>query len=532
LQLCQEREKQRLNKLAFLLSLALWLFPATGLAGSLPSPASPTAFRIIYSPRLHTFFTISPSAPQTLTPHDMTQALLSVFDATNNALRLNGNPAAPAQTPTPHNADQVFLSIFDATNNALQVNCVNGCGSNPGLNQITNPTADWSPNLGSHNVTLTGTGTWNFGSMTVVGGKPRLDQILNPTADKTFLGGTHTIGFDFTTGVMNIGATHTLGNVILNVGDSATLLDGPSVVNIGSVNDMQARTAGLQVSVQDNGGAASSSITGLSLRAQSTHLLAGGLLDSLYGLDVNVGNLHGALGGGNVTDMAAIYIGPPSGGTSATVTNNYGLLVDNQSSVSVNAYAMKTGLGKNSLGDRLTVKSNAAAVQPITFTGSGLNDATSGGTYTGISDFTYCVKIDATGTPDTFSWGTAGSCTSGATGVSITGSAQTLSLGVTITFAATTGHTNTDHWDFTAYAPIPLTLQNHSGSTTMKIDENGFIRPTAIAVGSLPTAAAANAGWQIVVNDSTAITTEGQTCVGTSNHTALAFSDGSVWKCF
>jgi hypothetical protein len=50
-------------------------------------------------------------------------------------------------------------------------------------------------------------------------------------------------------------------------------------------------------------------------------------------------------------------------------------------------------------------------------------------------------------------------------------------------------------------------------------------------VGSLP-AASSNAGGVIRVTDSTAIASEGQTCVGGSSNSALAFSNGSVWKCF
>jgi hypothetical protein len=87
------------------------------------------------------------------------------------------------------------------------------------------------------------------------------------------------------------------------------------------------------------------------------------------------------------------------------------------------------------------------------FTGSGLNDATAGGTYNGqISSGTYCAKIDTTGTPDKFKWGTNGACDNGATGVSVTGSAQTLSYGATILFAATTGHTLNDKWTISVTA--------------------------------------------------------------------------------
>lgn len=88
----------------------------------------------------------------------------------------------------------------------------------------------------------------------------------------------------------------------------------------------------------------------------------------------------------------------------------------------------------------------------VVFTGSGLDDATSGGTFTGTADERYEILIDATGTPDTFKWRkvckTVGSAVCSYTsGVSITGGAQTLSEGVTVTFAATTGHTLSDKWE-------------------------------------------------------------------------------------
>ena len=84
---------------------------------------------------------------------------------------------------------------------------------------------------------------------------------------------------------------------------------------------------------------------------------------------------------------------------------------------------------------------------------SALNDATSGGTYSGSLKTKFVVEIDATGTPDTFKWQKeSGGLTSG---VSITGSAQTLTDGVQITFAATTGHTLGDRWEIEAFTITP-----------------------------------------------------------------------------
>lgn len=85
------------------------------------------------------------------------------------------------------------------------------------------------------------------------------------------------------------------------------------------------------------------------------------------------------------------------------------------------------------------------------FTGTGLDDATLTGHYEGTTtNKTFYVKIDATGTPDTFSWSTDNFATTEATGVAITGADQTLEDGISIMFNATTGHTIGDIWSGSA----------------------------------------------------------------------------------
>lgn len=72
------------------------------------------------------------------------------------------------------------------------------------------------------------------------------------------------------------------------------------------------------------------------------------------------------------------------------------------------------------------------------------NYAVFGGTFTGATTDTYTVAIDSTGATDTFQWRkNSGSYT---TGVAITGAAQTLTDGVTVTFSATTGNNSNDSW--------------------------------------------------------------------------------------
>lgn len=83
--------------------------------------------------------------------------------------------------------------------------------------------------------------------------------------------------------------------------------------------------------------------------------------------------------------------------------------------------------------------------------------------------------------------------------------------------------------DLKANKPVILTFDAASHWDVAEI-ANPLLQTTL--VGSLPTAAAGNAGWLRVVSDSTAVAAEGQTCVGSSTNSALAFSDGTVWKCF
>lgn len=84
---------------------------------------------------------------------------------------------------------------------------------------------------------------------------------------------------------------------------------------------------------------------------------------------------------------------------------------------------------------------------------TGLADMTSGGTYSGGVDAIFTIFISTAAGTDKFTWkkdtySTAGVLTAGTNSVevSVSGSAQTLNTGVTITFAATTGHTPGDTW--------------------------------------------------------------------------------------
>lgn len=84
--------------------------------------------------------------------------------------------------------------------------------------------------------------------------------------------------------------------------------------------------------------------------------------------------------------------------------------------------------------------------ESIVFTGSGLDDATVAGQ--GTSGRKYRVQIDTEGTPDTFKWSLDNGLTWEATGLPVSDSATIINEGITVLWAATTGHTAGDYWDF------------------------------------------------------------------------------------
>lgn len=72
---------------------------------------------------------------------------------------------------------------------------------------------------------------------------------------------------------------------------------------------------------------------------------------------------------------------------------------------------------------------------------------------------------------------------------------------------------------------------NTSGNKVSQVDNSGGVAPGTSTVSALPVASS-SAGKFFVVTDSTLVSSEGQRCVGGGGETALAFSNGSVWKCF
>ena len=98
---------------------------------------------------------------------------------------------------------------------------------------------------------------------------------------------------------------------------------------------------------------------------------------------------------------------------------------------------------------------------------AGPDDLTAGGTYTGSTASQYEIEIDAEGTPDTFKWRKgAGAYTNG---VAITGAAQTLAEGVQVTFGGTDNHTLADIWTLQV-SPDSFKWRKDSGAYTSGVE--------------------------------------------------------------
>jgi hypothetical protein len=143
-----------------------------------------------------------------------------------------------------------------------------------------------------------------------------------------------------------------------------------------------------------------------------------------------------------------VTIGLPS---NVTVSNNLTVGGD----LTVTGNTITTGATNLSIADQYVYLNTGDAIGEAgtNFTGSGLDDAVFHGYFEGTTTTNYYVRIDSTGTPDTFEWSKDNFSTTEATGVAITGAEQALDNNITIEFLATTGHTLNDVWDGSA-SPI------------------------------------------------------------------------------
>jgi len=134
----------------------------------------------------------------------------------------------------------------------------------------------------------------------------------------------------------------------------------------------------------------------------------------------------------------------------------------------------------------------AGTFKTTTFTGTGLDDMSKSGTFTGAAALDYRVQIDSVGispAPDTFSWSDDGGVSWDGTLLPITGSAQAIgSEGVIVSFGNTNNHTLGDRWDFSTNSlanidgnvmqQLKYISENLSGtSTTLQLAYDNSVSP-------------------------------------------------------
>ncbi len=85
---------------------------------------------------------------------------------------------------------------------------------------------------------------------------------------------------------------------------------------------------------------------------------------------------------------------------------------------------------------------------PVFFTGTGLNDLTITGPFTGTANRNFRVQIDGANAPDTITLFQSATTGTVATSYPISAGTTTVLEGITIAFGASTGHTVGDRWDF------------------------------------------------------------------------------------
>ena len=155
-------------------------------------------------------------------------------------------------------------------------------------------------------------------------------------------------------------------------------------------------------------------------------------------------------------------------------------------------------------GGNYGCESNArkSTIGAATLTGTGLDDLTVGGDYTGTKTRNFRVYVQSTGTPDIIKWSEDGGDTWTATTISVTSTVY-LPYGITLTFAATTGHTATEYWGFTCYVwagtPVEqiVTLTNIPVSSDAQVTGRKLYRTTADG---------STFYWLATINDNTTTT--------------------------
>ena len=200
------------------------------------------------------------------------------------------------------------------------------------------------------------------------------------------------------------------------------------------------------------------------------------LVDSAGNFNFNAGNLTttGTISDGVLTLSDGSITSAVNGTFSGTLQAEQLTSTDDASIADLLSAARGDFIATGTTTDILNLKGKSDLTL-IGFVGSGLNDLTPSGTYTGRATSEYRVEIDGTGSPNTFKWSNDGGSTFEATTVNITGAAQTLENGIIVTFGNVGGHTSGDYWRIgaTAYTGTPFDFQNPKGTSLFRVEKDG-----------------------------------------------------------
>ena len=119
-----------------------------------------------------------------------------------------------------------------------------------------------------------------------------------------------------------------------------------------------------------------------------------------------------------------------------------------QGDLTVNGTQTITNSNNIALSGAFQYLNSGDTISSPSFTGTGLNDASFTGHYTGTtSNKVFYVKIDSShGNDDTFKWSTDNFVTTEASLITITGDDQALEDGISVKFNASSGHTVNEQW--------------------------------------------------------------------------------------
>ncbi len=171
-------------------------------------------------------------------------------------------------------------------------------------------------------------------------------------------------------------------------------------------------------------------------------------------------------------------------GAEAEFTYNYStnLLAVGETSISSNVITMLTS-------DPKIFLRHGQGNLSVYFSGLGLNDLTANGPYIGaegrLNTYDFIIAIDSVSGPvDTFQWTSPTNIQT--FGVAITGAAQYLTDGVSITFASTTGHTLGEYWTIIVDNTDLFQLVNAAGTVAFNVQNDGRIGSSLLNASGLP----------------------------------------------